>query len=442
MNGSGQPSVWTIAQLNDTVVQAIGRDPRLVSVWVRGEVSNLKFHSSGHAYFSLKDPRAQVNCTFFKSALARHRGPRLQEGDDVLARGRPSIFGQRGTYQFNVQEIRPAGLGEIRQRLEELKHRLHSEGLFAAARKRRLPAYPLTIGVATAPGGAAVQDIIRVARSRFQDINIIVVPCVVQGPAAAASIASAIALLNSPELQIDVIVAGRGGGSFEDLLPFSDEVVVRAFAASRLPIVSAVGHEIDTPICDFAADAAAPTPSAAAERAVPVMADVLAGLEDSALRLRVSLQNRRRYEAARLQRAIDSPVYGEPVTILQTRAQTLDVLSRELRTYLQNRLHLAHRRLEPSASLNVRFAGMLGRLRGRFELLAERLQNLSLRSTLERGFAIVRTGEGIILRAAEEASAGERLEVLLGRGSLWVAVQELRPDNLSDFGPRGGSPGG
>ena len=424
--------MWSIAQLNDTVIEAINRDQRLANVWVRGEISNLKFHSSGHAYFSMKDSRAQVNCTFFKSALARYRGATLQEGDDVLARGRPSLFAQRGTYQFNVQEVRPAGLGEIRQRLEELKHRLHAEGLFAAARKRRLPAYPLTIGVATAPGGAAVQDIIRVARSRFPEINIVVSPCIVQGPGAPRSIADAIALLNTPELRVDVILAGRGGGSFEDLLPFSDELVVRAFADSGLPIVSAVGHEIDTPICDYAADAAAPTPSAAAERAVPVMADVLGGIEESALRLRVALQNRRRYEAARLQRAIDSQVYREPAIILQQRAQAVDVLSRELRTYLQNRLHMAHRRLEPSAALSVRFAGLLGRLRGRFELFAERLNNLSLQSTLERGFAIVRDERGRIIRSAAETELGARLQVLLGRGSLWVSIAEL--DSETGFG--------
>ncbi len=432
--GSAVPdSVWSIGRLNEAVAQALARDPSLATVWVRGEVSNLKNHESGHCYFTLKDSGSQVSCTFFRTAVLRHRGQPLTEGADVLARGRPGIFSKRGTYQFNVQEVRPAGLGELRQQLDELKRRLYQEGLFASERKRPLPLVPFTLGVVTAPGGAAIQDIVRVARGRFPDLNILLAPCLVQGPDAVRSIAAGIQLLNDPTLNVDVIIAGRGGGSFEDLLPFSDERVVRAFAASRLPIVSAVGHEIDTPLCDYAADAAAATPSAAAERAVPVIADVVGALDEAALRLNVALHNRRRYEAARLRSMLGSEVYRNPASLLEPRFQAVDVLSRELRGYLQGRLHGARRQLEPSAVLQLRFSAILARLRGRFEVLTERLQHLSVQSALERGYAIVRDADGKIVRAASGVQPGDRLEVILGQGRL--EVETLKTVGQGSQGP-------
>lgn len=430
MNGpASEANVLSVSQLNNTVLDAINRDPRLNGLWVRGEISNLNHHSSGHIYFTLKDARAQVTCTFFKNANVRFRGPRLKEGDDVVVRGRPGLFSARGSYQFNVADLRPAGLGEIRQKIEELKRRLHLEGLFDPARKQALPRYPMTLGIATAPDGAAVHDIVRVARSRFASINILLAPCRVQGEGAARSIVQAIGLLNDPKLKVDVIIAGRGGGSFEDLLAFSDEAVVRAVAGSRVPIISAVGHEIDSGLSDLSADRAAATPSAAAEQAVPVMAAVLESIDDCALRLQLSLANRRQNEQNRLRRLFESRVYTQPRSMLDARAQLLDYLQKDLRTQLSARMHRAARRLEPTAALSMLFAARIAKLRGRFELLSERLRNYSPQATLDRGYALVRDSEGQVLRDAASIKAGEGLEIVVARGKLKAAVTEVFPSN-------------
>ncbi len=416
--------VWTPSRLNLTVRDRLQGDPGLQGIWIEGEVFNLNYHTSGHVYFSLKDAQSAVRCTFFRNANQRHKHIRLQNGMRILAAGGLSVYTPRGEYQFNVQRVMLAGEGELRLKIEELKKRLHAEGLFDPARKQALPFLPTTVGVATAPTGAAVRDIHRTLRRRFPNVNILLAPCVVQGDDASVSIVEAIEALNDPRFGVDVIIAGRGGGSFEDLLPFNDEAVVRAYANSRVPIVSAVGHEIDHPLSDLAADVYAPTPTGAAEMVVPVYEDLVETVDDCGLRLRVALHNRHRSERDRLNRIFTSRVYENPQSMFQERAQSLDILSRELRQALQARVARARSELQNSAGMSMLFERNLSRFARRFSIADERLQNFSPLGTLQRGFAVVRNAKKDVIRRAKDVRVGEELQVLLGEGELWVKVEQ------------------
>jgi len=416
--------VWSISRLNQVVRNTLQNERSLQNIWVEGEVYNLTYHSSGHIYFSLKDDQSSVNCTFFKTANASFRDIKLKEGMQVLVKGGISVYLVRGTYQFNVSRVMLSGEGDLRLRIEQLKKKLHAEGLFATEKKKRLPVVPLTLGVATAPTGAAIQDIIRVARNRFANINILLAPCLVQGEEAPGSIVEAIEALNRPEFGVDVIIAGRGGGSFEDLLAFNDEAVVRAYHASRIPIVSAVGHEIDTPLTDFAADASAPTPSAAAEMVVPVINNVLGRIDECTERLYLSLLNRKKNETVRLKRIFLSRVYENPGSILESHQLTLDLLSKELKQKMTERLRQAREQTLYSDAIPALYEKRLSILEKRCAIALERLSNFSPLATLKRGYSIVRKPDSnVVLRDAAQTSPGEELEILLHRGRVTVRVE-------------------
>jgi exodeoxyribonuclease VII large subunit len=417
--------VWSVSRLNLTVRDKLQGDSLLQNLWIEGEVFNVNYHTSGHVYFSLKDSQSAIRCTFFRGVNQRYRHIRLTNGMQVLAGGGISVYAPRGEYQFNVTRVMLAGEGELRLKIEAIKNRLHGEGLFDAARKRPLPELPTTVGIATAPTGAAIRDIMRTIERRFPRVNVLLAPCVVQGDDAPASIVAAIEALNQPGFGVDVIIVGRGGGSFEDLLAFNDESVVRAVAASRVPIVSAVGHEIDHPLTDLAADVYAPTPTGAAELVVPVYEQLSEQIEDCGLRLKVALRNRYRNEKSRLERIFQSRVYTNPQSMLNERAQRLDYLSRELRAALLGRVHEAGVRLRRSDALPMLFDRNLQKMNRRFSLAQERLQNFSPLATLQRGFAVVRDQSKNVIRKSAQVRQGDRLEVLLGEGSLRVRVEEL-----------------
>lgn len=422
----------SVSRLNQTVRSSIEGDPRLQNIWVEGEVFNYNKHPSGHIYFSLKDETSAIRCTFFKGANLKQRDVQIQNGMRILAGGSVSVYIQRGDYQLNVQRVIPSGEGELRLKIERLKKQLFDEGVFDPARKKEIPFYPVTIGVATAPRGAAIQDIIRVARTRNPYINIILSPCLVQGDGSVESIVSAIQDLNRPELGVDVIIAGRGGGSFEDLLSFNEEAVVRAYASSSVPIVSAVGHEIDHPLSDFAADAYAATPSAAAEMVVPVYADLEEKVNDFEFRLRAGLRSRYRVERDKLDRLVQSRVFQEPGVMLQQRSQTLDFLFRDLRSSMMQKVQQSNRLMVPSLGLEMLYERHVSRLKGKFELADERLRNFSPLATLKRGFSVIRNGQGKVIRKASDAKKGENLEVILERGTLQVEVREIQEKGLLD----------
>src|SRR5438477_6074753 len=266
--------VFTVAELTRTIRSLL--EARVRNVWVQGEVSNYKKHPSGHQYFTLKDSRAAIACVIFRSAMVSLRQP-LADGAQVQVYGNLTVFEARGQYQLSVEVVQPRGLGVLQAKFEALKRKLEAEGLFDPARKKPLPKFPKRIGIITSPSGAAIRDILNVLRRRARGIEILVNPVRVQGIGAAAEIAVAIKELSNPSViwpSLDLIVVARGGGSIEDLWEFNEEIVARAIAAALVPVVSAVGHEIDFTIADFVADLRAPTPSAAAELIVPAAVEL------------------------------------------------------------------------------------------------------------------------------------------------------------------------
>jgi exodeoxyribonuclease VII large subunit len=415
--------VWSVSRLNQTISNVLQSESAIQGIWLEGEIFNLTYHNSGHIYFSLKDQKSTVNCTFFKGANQKLKGLRLQVGMQIMAFGGVSVYQPRGNYQFNVQRVTLAGEGELRLRIEQLKKKLHQEGLFNPDKKRPLPFLPLTIGVATASTGAAIQDIIRVSRYRFPEINILLAPCVVQGEGAVSSIVSAIQALNDPSLGVDVIIAGRGGGSFEDLMAFNEEPVVRAYADSRVPIVSAVGHEIDSPLTDLAADAYAPTPSAAAEKVVPVRQDLDQMLDDADYRMANALSQRLRNVKDRVIRVATSAVYENPMAILKHPAETLQWQLRELQSSMQSTYIQSLRSLEKFSHLPMLYQRELDRQTNRYSVLSERLDNFSPLGTLKRGFSVVRDSNGKVIRRAADLKKDQEVELLFGEGRAKARIE-------------------
>jgi exodeoxyribonuclease VII large subunit len=405
MEDTGLPErdVWTISRLNREVRLLI--ESGLPALWIEGEVSNLARPASGHVYFSLKDEGAQVRCALWRSAaLKLSFTPR--NGMQLLVRARVSVYEPRGEYQLIIEHAEEAGEGALRRRFEELKARLRAAGLFDEAAKRPLPRVPRRIGVITSPTGAAVRDILHVLQRRCPSVPVVVYPVPVQGEGAAAKIAAALALA-SRRAECDVLILARGGGSLEDLWSFNEEIVAHAIRASAIPVISGVGHEVDFTIADFAADRRAPTPSGAAEIAVPDAAEWLARLNKDAGRLRNAMAQRLKVKAERLAWQVRRLAVAHPGSRLRQHGQRLDELERRLETALRHKLR---------------------DLRARCDAAARTLHAVSPLATLGRGYAIAtRAADGTILRAAEQVAVGEGIRVRLGEGSLAAAVTGREP---------------
>ncbi|MDA0706864.1 MAG: exodeoxyribonuclease VII large subunit [Proteobacteria bacterium] len=410
MENSGQAnpfaagmSAITVSQLNrqakTLLEQGLGR------IWVEGELSNIARPASGHIYFTLKDNTAQVKAAFFRQ---RQRGPTIsfKDGDQVLVGGRVSLYEPRGDYQLIVEQMEPVGEGALRRQFEVLKKKLAAEGLFDEARKKPLPALPRSIGVITSPSGAAIRDIISVLRRRFPLIPVIIYPAPVQGDAAPAELIRALAAANR-RAEVDVLIIGRGGGSLEDLAAFNDEPLARAIAASALPVISAVGHEIDFTIADFVADRRAPTPSGAAEIAVPDQQDWLRTLDS--LATRIARHGRRTLEE--LGQTLD----WLSRRLLQTSPSATLQRSRMRLTGLQQRLNSAAR--QSLANINHRLA-----------LAMRGLHSVSPLATLDRGYAIVAdAATGKVLLRAADAAVGNDIRARLADGELIATVKKNAP---------------
>jgi exodeoxyribonuclease VII large subunit len=435
--------VLTVSELTERIQGVL--ETEFVDVWVEGEISNLKIATSGHWYFSLKDEQAQVRAVAWKTD-ARLIRFRPQDGMKVLARGQLRVYPPRGEYQISVQVLEPLGKGSLQQAFEELKEKLEGEGLFDPARKRPLPMLPRRIGVVTSPTGAVLRDILRVLRSRYPNLEVLVYPALVQGEGAPAEIVRGIRALNRLG-GLDVIVLARGGGSLEDLWAFNEETVARAIAASRIPTISAVGHETDFTIADFVADLRAPTPSAAAERVVQAKEDLQARIvaleerRDAALRLRLA-RVRSRVEAAAAHR-----VFAAERGRLRVQAQRVDELSRraeaglvrglergrEHARRLRERLEafrfdrqLAARRERlgrHSDRLLALFRADAEKRRAALSRLAASLDGLSPLAVLGRGYALVWDEAGQrLVRDAAEVDEGQGLRIRLHRGALRATV--------------------
>ena len=417
-------------------------------MWVRGEISNFKHHSSGHMYFSLKDDRAQLKAACFRNSNYYLKF-RPEDGLEVLVRGRLSVYEPRGDYQILVEYMEPVGVGSLQLAFEQLKHKLRSEGLFDEAHKVRLPLLPRKVGVVTSPTGAAIQDILRILNRRNASLDILIYPARVQGAGAAEEIAAGVTYFNTRN-DIDVIVVARGGGSMEDLWAFNEEIVARSIYVSKIPVISAVGHEVDFTIADFVADLRAPTPSAAAEMVSGAREDLQATVESlsrRALQAVRLLVERRRSALERLARNRAFNVALNKVRELEQRFDEATLrMSQSMRRYLTAvrhrervlQLRLVKVDLRQTIARNREvLAGKRNRLhsaartwlqnrRSRLELQVGRIHALSPLAILERGYAICRNEQGAILREAAEAVCGDRVEVMLARGRLGCRVEQIK----------------
>jgi exodeoxyribonuclease VII large subunit len=419
-------------------------------LWVQGEVSNLSYPSSGHCYFTLKDSGAQLRCVMFKGAVKNLKF-RLADGMALIVRGRISVYDQRGEYQLICEYIEPSGVGALQTAFLQLKEKLAGEGLFSEAHKISMPCFPRRIGVITSPTGAAIHDILNVLKRRFASLEVLIYPVRVQGEGAAFEIARAIDEMNRMD-EVDLLIVGRGGGSMEDLWAFNEEVVARSVYRSKLPIMSAVGHETDWTICDFVADLRAPTPSAAAELVIASAAELRSQVEALFHRVRKSVENMLAGHDSRLdglRRAL-----RDPRTMLGHLIQRIDDLNDRLETGLSVALSRRRDRFERIKDTlehndpKVRIDGLRqhiellslkgeGLLNQRLELLrqgfgdnAARLEVLSPLKTLSRGYAIATHGiSGNVVTDAETLTTGDQLLLKLHRGQACCRVESIEAGN-------------
>ena len=425
-------------------------EERFSDVWLEGELSNLRAPGSGHVYCTLKDKTSQIRAVLFRSSAVRLRFA-LQEGLQVIVRGRLTVYEPRGEYQIVLDTVEPKGIGALQLAFEQLKERLAAEGLFDQDRKKSIPVFPRTVGVVTSLTGAAIRDILAVLRRRWPTLHILIAPVQVQGESAGRQIAEALTVLN--ELgSVDVIIVGRGGGSLEDLWSFNEEIVVRAIAASHVPVVSAVGHEIDVTLADFVADLRAPTPSAAAETVVPVLAEIVERLRELKVRMgQVML----RHCASERQR-LDAGIRGvtDVRFRLQEAAQRTDDMADRLREMVQQLLTAGREQvhgvqrdlsgLNPilaikqglatvpqfSKRLEGQMGVMLAQHRHRIHATLAQLNTLSPLAILGRGYSILQTvPAGRILHRANDVEVGQDLEAQLESGRLSCMVTRVFDDS-------------
>ena len=399
-------AVYSVSQVTAYLRQVLEYDLMLQDLWVSGEVSNLSRPGSGHSYFTLREAERSLRCVMFRTALGAER---LDNGAAVIAHGRISIYEVRGDLQLIVDMVQPEGVGELQLRLEELKLRLENEGLFEPSRKRDLPRFPKRVGVITSPTGAVWQDIQTVVGRRYPLVELVLTPTPVQGDTAAASIVEAFRTLDGVN-DVDAIVLARGGGSLEDLWPFNEEAVAHAIYSSRVPVISAVGHETDVTIADLVADHRAPTPSAAAEMVVPDRAELVTGLlaAEQALSAAASTRIEAGTEHAnQLQLRLDR---GVP---------DLDTL----RLRIDDRLRTASTHLDHALQVKSE----------RSQGLGHRLTALSPALTLQRGYGIVqRKDDGTVVNDADRIAAGDPVNVTLSRGSFDAEVTSISADGIPE----------
>jgi len=449
MDRGNMRDILTVSKLNERIKSLL--EEGFAVVWVEGEVSNLRRPASGHIYFTLKDAKSQIRAVIFRNPFARSWGRtsgfEVEEGMSVVCRARLTVYPPRGEYQLVIDAVEPRGLGALQKAFEQLKARLEAEGLFAAVRKKPLPFLPARIGVVTSPTGAVIRDILTVTRRRFPSVDVLIAPVRVQGTEAPAEIIRALGDLQIAR-GVDVIILARGGGSLEDLAPFNDEGVARAIARSRIPVISAVGHETDFTIADFTADLRAATPSAAAELAVPLRAELMESIET--LRLRLIRYRRRETERLRERLAGLSGRLRDPKRRLADIRIALDDNVERMRISLghlravrrQEWLNLAARleRLNPRLRI-IAGRTLLGALGKALSAVREKqadqrksrvgsaialLDSLSPLAVLRRGYTVTRRfPDGLILRRAEDVVAGQEVAILLAAGSLHAKITRI-----------------
>lgn len=394
-------SVWELTSLVKDHLES-----SFPSVWVAGEISNFTRAASGHCYLTLKDPRAQIRAVIWRSTVPRIRFE-LHDGLEIVCHGAIEVYAPRGTYQLVIDQVLPKGMGALELALQQLRDKLAAEGLFDPARKRPLPRFPRRVAVISSPTGAAIRDFLQVLSRRWRDAEVLLFPARVQGEGSAEDVVQAIAQVHRLRPLPDCLVVTRGGGSLEDLWTFNTEAVVRAVARSKIPVVSAIGHEVDVTLCDLAADVRALTPSEAAERVVPDAAEVRAALRGMQQRLVAALRHRAAAARSRCQRLADSRALRRPL----------------------DRLHDLARRLDECQSRAARAVRQrCAAIRARLESLASQLAALNPAAVLARGYTLTtRLSDGRLLRDAGALSPGERIMTRFAAGEAVSRVEEVRP---------------
>lgn len=391
--------ICTISELNEHIKSMFDANPNLNGVYVKGEISNYKFHSSGHHYMTLKDESSVIRAVMFKFDASKLQF-RPESGMKVIAKGRVSVFPRDGQYQLYITDMIPDGVGALYVAFEQLKKKLMAEGLFDEAKKKKLPMYPKKIAVVTSPTGAAVRDILRILKARFPVSDVVVCPVLVQGPDAPQDIADMISYINLHSLA-DLIITGRGGGSIEDLWGFNDERVARAIYASEIPVISAVGHEPDITISDFVADVRAATPSNAAEIAVPDIISIKRGMKDTELRIYSALTSKLSFYKEMLKNISQKKVMMSPENYFQERRMNLVFLSEKLSNNAER---------------------IVSRSREKFAKYISSLDAMSPLKVLSRGYAIATKENGNVIKKVSDVSSGEKLSIRLEDGSVDCTV--------------------
>jgi len=392
-----QKQVFSVSELTMMLKKSL--ETSFPSVWIQGEVSNLKRHSSGHVYFTLKDENAQIACVLWRSRAASV-AVELDDGLKVQAQGAITVYPPRGNYQLDVVRLIPVGIGELQAAFEKLKAKLAAEGLFAPERKKPIPPFPRRVGIVTSETGAALRDILSVIVRRFPAVEVLLLPVRVQGAGAAQEIAAAIRDMNAYG-EIDVMIVGRGGGSLEDLWPFNEEVVARAIFDSRIPVVSAVGHEIDFSISDFVADLRAPTPSAAAELVVPSRDELLETLGNICYTMHQNLSDRIASGRKSVATILGSYAFNLPRQMVASQAQRLDELERSLSVEVEHFLEITRRN---------------------HQSLQQRLESVGPGNILKRGYVIVRKETEVVM-TSRRLKRGDRATLEFHDGEVQTRVE-------------------
>ncbi|AUS96169.1 exodeoxyribonuclease VII large subunit [Clostridium thermosuccinogenes] len=399
--------ILSVSEINSYIKDVISRDLILSNLWVRGEISNYKYHYSGHMYFTLKDESSVLKCVMFKSyASALKFQP--ENGMKVIIKGYVSVFERDGQYQLYVEEMQADGLGNLHLAFEQLKKKLQEEGLFDPSHKKKIPLMPERIGVVTSSTGAVIRDIINVVSRRFRNVEIKIFPTAVQGEQAAGQISRAIRKLNELNC-VDVIIVARGGGSLEELWPFNEEIVARSIYESKIPVISAVGHETDFTIADFVADLRAPTPSAAAEIVVPEKYMMVDRIQNLNSRLKNSLINSMKMNKMRYIKVMNRLPFRQPYDRVYQERMRLDVLGKSM----YKSLLLIKRKAASD-----------------FGLLAGKLDSLSPLSILARGYSIAKQeGKGKIIKSVKDVNTGDRVRLEVSDGEISCVVDGISDKN-------------
>ncbi|MBO7253115.1 MAG: exodeoxyribonuclease VII large subunit [Oscillospiraceae bacterium] len=399
-------NILSITQLNEYIRGRLDADPLLNQVAVRGEISNYKLYPSGHHYFTLKDESAALKCVMFKGNAMRLRF-RPENGMKIIAMGKISVFPRDGAYQLYCTAMAMDGVGDLHAAFEQLKNKLAAEGLFDPAHKKPLPKYPQTIGIITSSAGAAIHDMLRILKKRYPLTKVRLLPVRVQGAEAPGEIAAAIGYANRHKMA-DLLIVGRGGGSLEDLWAFNDERVAYAIYHSRIPVISAVGHEPDVTISDFVADLRAATPSNAAELAVPDQDALRQTLDSMAASMAIALNRQLKSGRQHLNMLSQSPALKSPTGYLEQRRQNLDILKNRL-VYAENQIIQKNNR--------------------QFIAAVSKLDAMSPLKVLTRGYAMTQNENGEVVRSVSQVELGERINISLADGTLSATVMDKKEDS-------------